>query len=337
MSFSSTCPYILYVGRRTSKSNAATSNYLWHPSYWLTFALIMAFYMPLVFCISWNIQICLTMHHLLLRCLATILEDLRLILSLELLSGISVFHITLQIPHCLRRNVNQPMWSTKWRQQDCFSKASYFWNPYTTLHYVILTFPTYQNTTTQLFFFVFMLESKSHHLQKWRHYKGCGSHELINEIEHLSLNLRNKSTYSNPIILISTTRFHYSHPRVHSFQALLNCTPTTHRTHSLGRHKDGNPWGPGVGGCHSTLPFYGRLVLISLGSAFKLTFSRRQKFRLSHYQTLGQSHPQQQGAVPAQNLTEAAQEQWHPNTAVFMLSMPAVSVASIFSSGSWVS
>ena len=44
--------------------------------------------------------------------------------------------------------------STKWRQHDCFSKPSYFWNPYTTLHYATLTFSTYPNTTTQLFSYI---------------------------------------------------------------------------------------------------------------------------------------------------------------------------------------
>lgn len=142
------------MGRKTSNSNAETSSYLWHPSYCLIFALIMALSMSVLFCISWNIGICLTMHHLLLRCLATTLENLRLILSLMLLWGISVFDITLEIPHCLRGNVNQPVCSTEWRQHDCFSKPSYFWNPYTTLHYATLTFPTYPNTRTHLFFYI---------------------------------------------------------------------------------------------------------------------------------------------------------------------------------------
>lgn len=140
------------------------------------------------------------------------------------------------------------------------------------------------------------------------------------------------NTYLNPIILISNTRFHYSHPRVHSFQALLSCTPATHRTCSLGRHKDQNPGSARVEGGHSTPPSHRRLVLISLGSTFKLTFSRRQKFRLSSYQTVGQSYPQHQGAAQPQhrNLTKAAQEQWYPETAIFALPLPAASVPSIF-------
>lgn len=51
----------------------------------------MAFSISLVFCIFWNIQICLAVAHLLLRYLATTLEELRLILSLMLLLG-TCFH-----------------------------------------------------------------------------------------------------------------------------------------------------------------------------------------------------------------------------------------------------
>lgn len=141
----------------------------------------MAFYMPLAIYISWNIQICLTMHHLLLTCLASILEDLQLIISLTLLSGISVFHTTLQIPHYVRRNVNRSVWSTRWRQPDCFSKASYFWNPYTTIlrHIDISYISKCNNAINFLFFFIFMLESKLCHPKECRHSKGSGYQELI--------------------------------------------------------------------------------------------------------------------------------------------------------------
>lgn len=99
---------------------------------------------------------------------------------------------------------------------------------------------------------------------------------------------------------------------MHSFQAHLSYTPATHRRRSLRRHEDRNPEGAAVGGGHSPPPFYRRPVLISLGSALKLTFSRRQKYRLSSYQTLGQSHPQHQGAArePHQSCPRAATS-WH--------------------------
>lgn len=85
----------------------------------------------------------------------------------------------------------------------------------------------------------------------------------------------------------STTKSHYLHFRLYNFPALLSCSPATHRTYCVGKHKDGNAGDAAIGVIHSTPSFHRKFILISLGSAFELSFSGRQKFRLSIYQILG--------------------------------------------------
>lgn len=139
-------------------------------------------------------------------------------------SRISVFHNIVEISCSLQRNTNQPVWSTEWRQQDCFNKPSYFWNPYIMLPYATLMTSTYPNTTMQHLFLCPCL-NQSHAAFK--------NKDIAINLDPMSpslsvtlpLNIRNKNMYSKPTVLISTSsNLYYSCARKHSFQIFLSCT-----------------------------------------------------------------------------------------------------------------
>lgn len=111
----------------------------------------MAFSIFLIFCISWNIQICLAVDCRLLRYLATTLEELRLILSLMLLLG-TCFHYYFSHPSLSKEKCESIYMQYQAKSARLLQQAKLFMK---SLHNIImptLTFPTYPNATKQPFF-----------------------------------------------------------------------------------------------------------------------------------------------------------------------------------------
>lgn len=150
----------------------------------------MAFSIFLIFCISWNIQICLAVDCRLLRYLATTLEELRLILSLMLLLG-TCFHYYFSHPSLSKEKCESIYMQYQAKSARLLQQAKLFMK---SLHNMILCphwhFPHIQMQQNNPFLET-MLESNSCHVQKWKHSKGSRFHELIDDTEHFPLNLRN--------------------------------------------------------------------------------------------------------------------------------------------------